>query len=50
MVVAVGRFKNHFSIWFYKGVFLQDTHSKLINAQEGKTKGHANGDLPQQRK
>lgn len=39
MVVAVGGFKNYFSIWFYKGVFLKDSHSKLINAQEGKTKG-----------
>jgi len=39
MVVAVGGFKNHFSIWFYKGVFMEDKHGKLINAQEGKTKG-----------
>ncbi|MGG5507943.1 MULTISPECIES: YdeI/OmpD-associated family protein [unclassified Myroides] len=39
MVVAAGGFKNYFSIWFYKGVFLQDTQQKLINAQEGKTKG-----------
>ncbi len=39
MVVAAGGFKNYFSIWFYKGVFLKDEADKLINAQEGKTKG-----------
>lgn len=39
MVVACGGFKNYFSIWFYKGVFLQDEAKKLLNAQEGKTKG-----------
>lgn len=39
MVVACGGFKNYFSIWFYKGVFLKDETNKLINAQEGKTKG-----------
>ena len=39
MVVAAGGFKNYFSIWFYKGVFMQDPQGKLINAQEGKTKG-----------
>ncbi len=39
MVVACGGFKKYFSIWFYKGVFLKDEAKKLINAQEGKTKG-----------
>jgi len=39
MVLAAGGFKNYFSIWFYKGVFMQDPQQKLINAQEGKTKG-----------
>ena len=39
MVVAAGGFKNYFSVWFYKGVFLSDPLNKLINAQEGKTKG-----------
>jgi len=36
-VVAVCRFKNHFGIWFYNGVFLNDPHNVLENAQEGKT-------------
>lgn len=30
--------KNHFSLWFYNGVFLSDPDQVLINAQEGKTK------------
>ncbi len=36
-VVAVCKFKNHFGIWFYKGVFLKDLYNLLENAQEGKT-------------
>ena len=36
-VIAVCRFKNHFGIWFYKGVFLKDPYKILENAQEGKT-------------
>jgi len=37
-VVGMTAFKNHFSFWFYQGVFLKDEHSLLVNAQEGKTK------------
>lgn len=37
-IVAVGGFKHYIAIWFYKGVFLEDKHKVLINAQEGKTK------------
>jgi uncharacterized protein YdeI (YjbR/CyaY-like superfamily) len=37
-VVSYGGFKHFFSIWFYNGVFLQDTYSVLVNASEGKTK------------
>lgn len=37
-VVGIGGFKNYFTIWFYNGVFLQDKHKLLVNAQEGKTK------------
>lgn len=38
-VVGIGAFKSYVGIWFYNGVFLQDDQKKLINAQEGKTKG-----------
>ncbi len=37
-VVGLGAFKNHFGIWFFNGVFLNDKHNLLINAQENKTK------------
>tara|TARA_R110002167_G_scaffold11308_17_gene50171 strand:+ start:253 stop:855 length:603 start_codon:yes stop_codon:yes gene_type:complete len=37
-VLAICRFKYHFGIWFFKGVFLSDPHAVLQNAQEGKTK------------
>lgn len=36
-VVAFGGFKNHFSVWFYNGVFLKDTHQVLERSSE-KTK------------
>ena len=38
-VAAIGAFKNYVGLWFFNGSFLKDTHKKLINAQEGKTKG-----------
>jgi len=38
-IVGLGAFKNHAGIWFFQGVFLDDTKNKLVNAQEGKTKG-----------
>ncbi|WP_248723461.1 YdeI family protein [Seonamhaeicola sp. ML3] len=37
-VCGIGAFKEHFGIWFFNGVFLNDEHNLLINAQEGKTK------------
>lgn len=37
-VVSYGGFKNHFSIWFYNGVFLSDPGQVLVNANEEKTK------------
>jgi len=37
-VVSYGGFKNYFMLWFYNGVFLEDKHKVLVNAQEGKTK------------
>ncbi|MDC9721402.1 MAG: YdeI/OmpD-associated family protein [Urechidicola sp.] len=38
-VVGIGAFKNYVGLWFFNGSFLKDTQNKLINAQEGKTKG-----------
>ncbi|MBQ4914377.1 YdeI/OmpD-associated family protein [Maribacter sp. MMG018] len=37
-VLAICKFKNHFGIWFFNGVFLKDPHKVLENAQKGKTK------------
>ena len=37
-IVAICKFKAHFGIWFFNGVFLTDTENILENAQEGKTK------------
>ncbi|UII78861.1 YdeI family protein [Flagellimonas sp. CMM7] len=37
-VFGICRFKNHFGVWFYNGVFLKDPKKVLRNAQEGKTK------------
>lgn len=36
-VIAICKFKNHFGIWFFNGVFLGDPNNVLENAQEGKT-------------
>lgn len=36
-VIAINKFKNHFGIWFFNGVFLSDPKKVLENAQEGKT-------------
>jgi len=38
-ILGLGGFKHHACIWFFQGVFLKDEHNKLVNAQEGKTKG-----------
>lgn len=37
-IVAMGAFKQHIGLWFFQGVFLDDPHGLLQNAQEGKTK------------
>ncbi|MFI8378301.1 YdeI family protein [Leeuwenhoekiella sp. NPDC079379] len=37
-IIGLGRFKNHFGIWFFNGSLLNDPNSELHNAQEGKTK------------
>lgn len=36
-VVGFSGFKNHFGIWFFQGMYLQDKAGLLENAQEGKT-------------
>lgn len=37
-IIAICKFKSHFGIWFFNGVFLKDPKNVLENAQEGKTK------------
>lgn len=36
-IVGIAGFKNYFTLWFYKGVFLKDENSKLMSAGD-KTK------------
>jgi len=38
-IAGFSAFKSWTGIWFYQGVFLKDSAGKLINAQEGLTKG-----------
>lgn len=38
-VFGICKFKHHFGVWFFNGVFLKDPEKILENAQEGKTKG-----------
>jgi uncharacterized protein YdeI (YjbR/CyaY-like superfamily) len=38
-VLAIGGFKNFFTIWFHQGVFMSDPKGVLVNASEGKTRG-----------
>ena len=38
-VLAIGGFKNFFTIWFHNGAFLSDPQKVLITASEGKTRG-----------
>lgn len=37
-VISYGGFKQHFALWFYKGVFLKDPYNVLIAASDGVTK------------
>lgn len=37
-IIAYAGFKNHFSLWFYNGVYLADPYNVLVSAQDGKTK------------
>lgn len=36
-VISICKFKHHFGIWFFNGVFLKDEKKVLENAQKGKT-------------
>lgn len=36
-VISYAGFKNHFALWFFQGVFLEDEHQVLIAASEGRT-------------
>lgn len=38
-IIGIAGFKHHIAIWFHQGVFLEDKHTKLFNAQNDKTKG-----------
>lgn len=38
-VIGVGGFKSYVALWFWNGVFLKDEAGKLVNANEGVTKG-----------
>lgn len=38
-VIGVGGFKAYVALWFWNGVFLKDEANKLVNANEGVTKG-----------
>lgn len=38
-VVGFSAFKSYVGIWFFHGVFLADPEKKLVNAQEGITRG-----------
>lgn len=38
-VLAIGGFKNFFTIWFHNGAFLSDPGKILITASEGRTRG-----------
>jgi uncharacterized protein YdeI (YjbR/CyaY-like superfamily) len=38
-VVGLTAFKNHAALWFVSGALLKDPQGKLVNAQEGKTRG-----------
>ncbi|MCG8414407.1 MAG: YdeI/OmpD-associated family protein [Pseudomonadales bacterium] len=38
-LVGMVGFKNHCALWFHNGVYLNDPDKRLINAQEGRTRG-----------
>ena len=39
LIAGMAAFNNHYAIWFHQGVFLKDKQKKLLNAQEGVTRG-----------
>ncbi len=38
-LVSIGAFKNHYALWFFKGVLLKENTALLENTQEEKTHG-----------
>lgn len=38
-LVGMVGFKNHCALWFHNGVYLKDPDKRLVNAQEGRTRG-----------
>lgn len=38
-LIGLAAFKNHCALWFHNGVFLKDPDKRLVNAQEGTTRG-----------
>ncbi|MEQ8954585.1 MAG: YdeI/OmpD-associated family protein [Gammaproteobacteria bacterium] len=38
-LIGLAAFKNHCALWFHNGSFLKDKAGKLLNAQEGRTRG-----------
>lgn len=36
-IIGISGFKNHFGIWFFNGVFINDHKNVFVNAQEEKT-------------
>ena len=38
-VIGLGAFKSYIGLWFFQGSFLKDSKKKLMNAQEGTTRG-----------
>lgn len=38
-VIGLGAFKSYVGLWFFQGALLKDPAGRLINAQEGKTRG-----------
>ncbi len=38
-LIGMAGFKNHCALWFHNGVFLKDPDKRLVNAQEGRTRG-----------
>ena len=38
-LISIVGFNNHCALWFYHGVYLKDPEKRLMNAQQGQTRG-----------